>query len=161
MTMHAMRPVRASALPLPSSGKLCGLFAAILLSASVCAEQWFAVVRPGSDAAAPLVEVDLNSVRTKGVSGEGVIRVTSDVLQPHGGGFGYRSFVATAQFDCSRGSISLRTAAYYPLPSGQGVLQGIDNAEQQAGMPPHLLESIPRSVRQALLKASCATPHIN
>jgi hypothetical protein len=138
-----------------------GLCAGLLLSASACAEQWFTVASPGIDPAATLVEIDLDTLRMQGGGGEGAIRVTLDVLQPHHGGFEFRSFVATAQFDCSRRSIALTSAAYYPLPAGKGPRLGVDSSGRQAGMPPTLLESMPTGARHALLKAMCATAPVN
>jgi len=141
--------------------KLLGLLAGLILNASAAAGQWFAVDSPGGAAAATLVEIDLDTVHAQGSSGEGVIRVTSDRLQPHGDGFGYRSFVATAQFDCARRGVMLSSAAYFALPAGKGVRLGADSSGRQAGMPPHLIEIIPMATRQALLKAICATAHAN
>ena len=134
--------------------KSLGTLAVLLLGASACAEQWFTVITPSS-IATTLVEIDLDTVRIQSQRGEGVIRLTYDVLQPHPAGFGYRSFVAIAQFDCGRRSISLAGAAYYPLPRGDGQRQGAESAGTQAGMPPHLIDGIPAPIAQALLKASC------
>lgn len=122
------------------------------------AQQWFALTT--GDRAATLVEVDLATVRLREVSGEAVIRVTHDVLQPHTAGFGYRSFVASAQIHCQRQDVQLMSAAYYALPSGQGLRVGADSAGRMRGMPERLLQAIPPRARQALLKAACraATP---
>jgi hypothetical protein len=132
------------------------LLAGLLLGHSATAEQWFTVVRPGSERLGVLVEVDLDSVHRRGTGGEAVIRATYDVLRPHGAGFGYRSFVATAQLDCQRRTLSLASAAYFALPSGQGLRVGADSSGRESGMPPGLLESLPAPSRQALLRATCA-----
>lgn len=122
------------------------------------AQQWFALT--SRDTAATLVEVDLGTVRLRDGSGEAVIRVTHDVLQPHTAGFGYRSFVATAQIDCRRQDVNLISAAYYALPAGEGLRVGADSAGRMRGMPARLLQAIPQRATQALLKAACpaATP---
>lgn len=141
--------------------KLLGFLAGTWLAASACAGQWFTVASPASNAAAPLVEIDVDTVRIHAGGGEGVIRVSFDEPQTHGSGFSYRSLVAIAYFDCTKRGISLGSAAYYQLPAGQGVRLGVDSAGRQAGMPPSLLESIPAAARQALVKASCATAPVN
>lgn len=141
--------------------KLLGFLAGLLLGASACAAQWFTVASPSGDAASTIVEIDLDTLRMQGTGGEGVIRVTADLLQPHDAGFGFRSFVATAQFDCGRRTITLASAAYYALPAGQGVRLAADSSGRQSGMPPKLLEAVPLAARQALLKAACATANLN
>ena len=134
---------------------LC-ILAGLALAAPVRAQQWFTVASPDAYAAAPIVEIDLETVRVRSQGGEGVIRVTFDVLQPHQAGFGYRSFVATAQFDCQRRSMQLTSSAYYPLPAGTGSRLGADSSGREAGMPRGLLERIPAAARQAILKAACS-----
>lgn len=135
------------------------LFAGLMLGIPASAEQWFSVASPGADATGTRVEVDLDSVHARGQDGEGVIRVTFDALQPHSAGFRYRSFVASAQFDCQRRSISLFSAAYYAQPGGKGSRLGADSSGREAGMPPALLDSVPAAARRALLRATCATIH--
>ena len=98
--------------------KFLGLLAGLLLGVPAWAQQWFTVSGPGVRAGGTVVEVDLDTVRIRSHGGEAVIRVTFDVLQPHGGGYGYRSFVATTQLDCVQRSIMLTSAAYYVLPAG-------------------------------------------
>jgi hypothetical protein len=112
---------------------------------------------PGAEQLQVLVEVELESLRARGAGGEGVIRVSYDALQQHGAGFGYRSFVGTAHFDCQRRSISISSAAYYALPGAGGARVGTDSSGRQSGMPPGLVSSIPAATRQALLRATCAT----
>ena len=136
--------------------KYLGILAALLLGATARAEQWFTVAGPESRGGA-LVEIDLETVRIRSQGGEGVIRLTFDVPQPHTGGFGYRSFVATAQFDCQRRVISLTSSAYFALPAGKGQRVGADSSGREAGMPPDILEKIPMPAGQAILKAACAT----
>jgi hypothetical protein len=138
--------------------KFFGILAGLMLGAPVGAQQWFAV--SGAGAAGTLVEVDLETVRIRSQGGEGVIRVSFDTPQPHSGGFGYRSFVATTQLDCRRRSITLTSAAYYPQPGGQGQRVGADSSGRESGMPPELLGKIPAAARQAILKATC-TPSQN
>jgi hypothetical protein len=138
--------------------KLFCLAAGLLATALVQAAQWFRVDRPGGEAGAgPLVEVDLETVRVRGPRGEGVIRVSHDLQQPHPAGFGYRSFVATAQFDCQRLTVNLSSAAYYAEPAAEGARLGADSAGRENGMPPGLLDSVPLAVRRSLLRATCAT----
>jgi hypothetical protein len=135
---------------------LRGCAAGIVLAAGpACASQWFSLA--GRDAAreATVVEVDLASVRLREGSGEAVLRISHDARRVHQAGFGYRSFVATAQIDCHRGSVALVSAAYYSLPHAQGARLGNDSAGREAGMPARLDESIPPGARQALLKAAC------
>lgn len=134
---------------------LC-LLAGLAIGAPAQAQHWFDVGSPSGYAGATTVEIDLDTVRVRSQGGEGVIRVTFDVLQPHGAGFGYRSFVATAQFDCQRRSMQLTSAAYYPLPAGSGGRLGADSSGRASGMPPGLLERIPAAARQAILKAACS-----
>lgn len=135
--------------------KVFGIVAGLLLGASACAQQWFTVSGPGAGAGETVVEIDLETVRIRNQGGEGVIRVTFDVMQAHGGGYAFRSFVATAQLDCLRRNIVLTSAAYYAQPAAQGQRVGADSSGRQAGMPPELLEKIPLAARQALLKATC------
>jgi hypothetical protein len=139
--------------------KFFGLVAGILFTTAAPAGQWFALAGP--DVEATVVEVDLTTVRALANNGESVIRVTHDVLQPHPAGFGYRSFIATAQFDCVRRTMSLASAAYFALPAATGQRLGADSAGGQGGLPPKLLDSIPLAARQALLKAACATGQPN
>jgi hypothetical protein len=131
--------------------------AGLLLGKLAHAQNWFTVITPGPQATTVLVEVDLDSVHSHGTGGEGVIRVTHDAERPHAAGFRYRSFIATAQFDCQRRSISFASAAYFAQAAGQGLRVGADSSGREAGMPPGLLDSVPARVRQALLRATCAT----
>lgn len=126
-----------------------------MLGTPAWAQQWFAVSGPDARAGGTVVEVDLETVRVRSHGGDSVIRVTFDVLQPHPGGYAFRSFVATVQLDCARRTIALTSAAYYALPAGPGPRVGTDSSGRQAGMPPELLEKIPAAARQAILKASC------
>ena len=135
--------------------------AGVMLGVPAGAEQWFTVASPGSDAAASRVEVDLDSIRARGQIGESIIRVTFDAPQPHSAGFGYRSFVASAQFDCQRRNISLSGAAYYAQPDGNGSPLGTDRPARGAGTPLALLDSIPAAARRALLRATCAAASAN
>jgi hypothetical protein len=137
-----------------ASTKLTGLLLAALALPAL-AEQWFALTSRDAVADQVLVEVDLHSLRLRGPAGEAVLRVTHPVLQPHVAGFGYRSFVATAQVDCARQGVGLVSAAYFALPFGQGHRLGADSSGREAGMPTRLLESIPTHARHALLKAAC------
>jgi hypothetical protein len=136
-----------------SRAKYLCVAAGLLLGAHARAEQWFAVTQPGD--AGAVLEVDLDTVHLRGYGGDGVIRVTLDVLHAHATGFGYRSFVANVQFDCQRRNIILTSAAYFPLPFGQGQRVGADSSGKAAGMPPGLLDRIPQTAQQALLKAAC------
>ena len=138
--------------------KLICILAALLLGATVRAEQWFSVVGPDPRSGAALVEIDLETVRIRSQGGEGVIRLSFDTPQPHASGFSYRSFVATAQFDCQRRVIGLTSSAYFALPAGKGQRVGADSSGRETGMPPDLLDKIPTAARQAILKAACATP---
>lgn len=140
--------------------KLFGLFAGLTLAAPAWAQQWFAVSGPGVQAGGTVVEIDLETVRIRSHGGDSVIRVTLEVAQTHSAGFGYRSFVATAQLDCAKRSITLTSAAYYPLPAGRGQRVGADSSGRESGMPPDLLEEIPAAARQAILRATC-TPTQN
>lgn len=134
--------------------KVLGLIAGLLLGVPACAQQWFTVSGVGVNET--LVEVDLETVRIRSHGGEGVIRVSFDVMQAHAtGGYAFRSFVATTQLDCVRRTIALTSAAYYSLPAGQGQRVGTDSSARETGMPAELLEKIPASARQALLKATC------
>jgi hypothetical protein len=133
------------------------LLAGLLLGAPARAEQWFAVASPGADGADSRVEVDLETVRVRSRGGEGAIRVTFDLLQPHSAGFRYRSFVANAQFDCQRHRITLTSAEYFSQAGGKGSLLGADSSSREVGVPPAVLDSIPASARRALLRATCAT----
>lgn len=128
----------------------------LLAGTRAWAEQWFSVTGPGQELERAQVEVDLDTVRMRGHSGEGAIRVTFDIPHPHASGFTYRSFVGNAQFDCQRRLLTLNSAAYFALPSAQGQRLGADSAGKDGGMPPGVLESIPAAARQALLKAACA-----
>jgi hypothetical protein len=135
---------------------LC-LIAGSLLGAQACADQWFTVNAPSQEVDRAMVEVDLETVRVRGNSGDGVIRISFDALQSHSAGFSYRSFLANVQFDCQRRVITLTSATYFGSPGGKGQRLGTDSAGKEAGMPPGLLETIPSAARQALLKAACAT----
>ena len=134
-----------------------GVAAALLAAAPCWAAQWFAVGGPRDTASGPLVEVDLETLGPRRSGGEAVIRVSYAAAQPHEDGFRYRSFVGNARFDCQRRAISLTSAAFYRLPQGQGERVGTDSSGSVSGMPAALLDSIPASERQALLRASCAT----
>jgi hypothetical protein len=131
------------------------LLLALPLALPAHAEQWFALTSRDTPAGSTLAEVDLATVRLRGGSGEAVIRVSHEQPRTHAGGFQYRSFIATAQIDCQRQAVSLMSAAYFPLPAGQGMRLGADSAGRASGMPPRLLESIPLHARQALLRAAC------
>jgi hypothetical protein len=133
------------------------LLAGLLLGAPARAEQWFAVASPGVDGTGSRVEVDLETVRARGRGGEGAIRVTFDLLQPHSAGFRYRSFVANAQFDCQRHRITLTSADYFSQAGAQGSLLGTDSSSREVGVPPAILDSVPAPARRALLRATCAT----
>ncbi|HEY0886102.1 MAG TPA: surface-adhesin E family protein [Ramlibacter sp.] len=134
-----------------------GTAAALLAAAPCWPAQWFAVGGPRDAASGPLVEVDLDTLGARRRGGEAVIRVSYAAPQAHEDGFRYRSFVGNAQFDCQRRIISLTSAAFYPLPQGQGDRMGTDSSGSVSGKPAALLESIPAPERQALLRASCAT----
>jgi hypothetical protein len=133
------------------------LLAGFVLSVAASAEQWFAVSSPDAAQDSTVVEVDLETIRARDQGGEALIRVTHDAARTHTAGFAYRSFVATAQFDCQRRGIALVSAAYYAQAEGRGERVGADSSGKAAGMPPALLDSIPAQARQALLKAMCAS----
>ncbi len=137
--------------------KVFGILAGLLLGAPACADQWFTVSGPATGAGETLVEIDLETLRIRSHGGEGVIRVTFDVMQAHPAGYAFRSFIATTQLDCVRRTIVLTSAAYFALPSAQGQRVGADSSGRAAGMPPDLLEKIPAAARQALLRATCTS----
>jgi hypothetical protein len=137
------------------------LLAGFVLSVAASAEQWFAVSNPDSASAGSVVEIDLETIHLRDQGGEALIRLTHEAQRPHPGGFTYRSFLATAQFDCQSRSIALVSAAYYSQPAGKGQRVGADSSGKQSGMPAGLLDSIPAPARQALLKAMCAAARTN
>lgn len=137
--------------------KFVGLVAGLMLGAPAWAQQWFAVSGPGVPDGGTVVEIDLETVRIRSQGGEGVVRVSFEAVQSHGAGFGYRSFVATTQLDCAKRSITLTSAAYYPLPAGQGERAGADSSGRESGMQ-DLLQKIPAAARQAILRATCTPP---
>jgi len=137
------------------------LLAGFVLSVSASAEQWFSVSIADAGSALSTVEIELETIRVRDQGGEALIRLTHGAARTHPGGFAYRSFVATAQFDCQRRSISLVSAAYFSQPEGKGTRVGADSSGKEAGMPPGLLDSVPAQARQALLKAMCATARTN
>jgi len=116
---------------------------------------WFVLASDDPDRNQPMVEVNLDTVRLRATQGEGVIRVTYDVLHAHTGGYGYRSAVAGVQVDCATRSVSYGVATYYVLPRGEGQRMGSDSYLRDNGMP-GLLETVSPAARQALLKAICA-----
>jgi hypothetical protein len=125
--------------------------------APACAGQWFPVAGPAAEPdAAAVVEIDLDTLRNRSPGAAAVIRVTHGQQQLHPGGFGYRSFVATAVFDCQHRTVTLTSAAFFSQASGQGVRLGAESSGREAGMPGSLLESVPLAARRALLRASCA-----
>jgi hypothetical protein len=126
----------------------------LLLAGPAVAQQWFAVANLDTAAGAQ-VEVDLETVGPR-AQGDTTIRVTFDGVQPHPGGFRFRSFVATSHFDCQKRTITLTSAAYFTLPQGGGQRVGTDSSGRDAGMPLDLAERIPATARQALLRATCA-----
>lgn len=136
--------------------RYCCLLTGLLVSGFACAQQWFAVIGPDAESASLVVEVDLDSVHARGHVGEAIIRTSFDRPQHHRGAFEFRSFVATAHFDCQRRSISLISAAYFELPRGDGMRVGTDSSGRESGMPESLLQSIPLPALQALLRATCA-----
>lgn len=136
---------------------ICGLGAGFALAEPACASQWFQVTLAGAVEERTSVEIDLDSIRLQAGKGAGVIRVSHDATQRHEAGFGYRSFTATAFFDCTRRAITLGSAAYYAQPGGEGPRVGADSSAREAGMPAGLLETIPSAARVALLRATCAT----
>ena len=134
------------------------LAAALSLGAgSAAASQWFPVTGPEIDATvAATVEIDLETVHVRGRMADGVIRVSHREPRMHEAGFGYRSFIATAQFDCQRRLLTLTSAAYFSDGEAEGVRVGTDSIARESGMPAWLLEDIPAGARRALLRASCA-----
>lgn len=121
------------------------------------ATQWFTVSGPEIDASvAALVEIDLETVRTRSPTADAVIRVTHQEAKLHAAGFGYRSFIATEQFDCQRRLLTLTSAVYFSDPEGRGLRVGTDSAAREGGMPAWLLDDLPQGARRALLRASCA-----
>jgi hypothetical protein len=135
--------------------KFCCVLALLTLAASAPAQQWFSLSGRDTAPDATVVEVDLQTVRLREGSGEAVIRVTHDVLQPHPAGFGYRSFVATANIDCARRTVALASAAYFALPAGRGARVGADSSGRDGGMPAKIAEGVPVHSVQALLRAAC------
>jgi hypothetical protein len=135
---------------------LCLLAAAWSMPLAACAHQWFSLAERDARPGSTVVEVDLETVRLRGGSGEAVIRVTYPERRSHAAGFEYRSFVATAHIDCTQPSVALVSAAYFAQAQGNGPRVGNDSTGRAAGMPPRLLESIPAAARQALLKAACS-----
>jgi hypothetical protein len=138
---------------------LC-LLATLIIAIAAKAEQWFTLASPGTETSGTRVEVDLDSVHSRGAGGEAVIRVTYDVPQPHGGSYQYRSLVANALFDCQRRIVSLASATYYAQAAGTGARLGTDNSTK-GELSPALLDSIPAMTRRALLRATCATTRIS
>jgi hypothetical protein len=137
------------------------LLAGFVLSVAASAEQWFAVSSTDASVPGSTVEIDLETIRARGLVGEALIRVTHELPRSHATGFSYRSFVATAQFDCDRRSVALLSAAYCALGEGRGQRVGADSSGKEAGMPDGLIDSIPAQARMALLKAMCATGRAN
>lgn len=131
------------------------LAVALLAAANAHASQWFPLDSRAPGTPSTVVEVDLSTVRLGGGAGEAVVRVTHESAQPHPNGYAYRSFIATAQFDCQRQSVSLVSAAYFTGASGQGTRLGADSTGRASGMPARLQDSIPPHARQALLRAAC------
>jgi hypothetical protein len=129
----------------------------LLAGARAWTEQWFNVTGPGQEQERATVEVDIDTVRMRGQTGEGAIRVTFNAPHPHASGFSFRSFLANAQFDCQHRLVTLNSAAYYSQPSAQGQRLAVESAGEEAGMTSGLVESIPAAARQSLLKAACAT----
>lgn len=135
---------------------LCLLVGLLHAVTAAHASEWFALNSGDYAPVATLVEVDLSTIRLRAGTGEAVIRVTHDPPQAHASGFAYRSFIATAQIECQRQSVSLVSAAYFAQPRGQGSRLAADSSGRESGMPTRLLESIPPHARQALLRAACA-----
>lgn len=135
--------------------KFCSLLAALATAHPAWAQQWFSLSGRDTGPDATIVEVDLQTVRLQEGSGEAVIRVTYDLLQPHPAGFGYRSFIATASIDCPRRTVGLASAAYFAQPGAQGMRVGADSVGRDRGMPQRILESVPAHAKQALLRAAC------
>ena len=131
--------------------------AGLLVSGMACSEQWFTLDAPASEPSRTSVEVDLDSLRDQGHVGEVVIRVSYEEAQQHDTGFPYRSFVATARFDCQRRNVNLLSADYFSLPGANGSRAGANSSGEESGTPDHLLDGIPPATRRALLKAACAT----
>jgi hypothetical protein len=136
--------------------KLYCLAAGLVLTAAAQASTWLALNSRDIPPHHTLVEVDLSTLRLRSGTGEAVLRVSHDPAQAHPAGFSYRSFIATAQIDCQRQSVSLVSAAYFQGAAGQEPRLGADSSGREAGMPLRLLESIPPHARQALLRAACA-----
>ncbi|MDB5944478.1 MAG: hypothetical protein JWQ13_4044 [Ramlibacter sp.] len=121
------------------------------------AEQWFRLEGPELEAAnVATVEIDLDALHPRNPGADAVIRVSLQEPKLHPGGFNYRSFIATALFDCQRRAVSLTSAAYFSETAAAGVRLGSDSVARHGGMPDGLLDSIPASARRALLRASCA-----
>jgi hypothetical protein len=135
---------------------LC-LWSALALTPAAFGAQWFALSARDSGDRATVMEVDLQSVRVRDGSGDADLRVSYDVIQTHPGGFGYRSFIATANIDCARRTLAMTSAAYFALPAGQGVRVGADSSARGGGMPEKIAQSVPLYARQALLRAACST----
>jgi hypothetical protein len=135
--------------------KLCSLLAMATLAMPGFAQQWFSLSGRDTGPAATQVEVDLQTVLLREGSGEAVLRVTYEVLQPHPAGFGYRSFIATANIDCLRRTVGLASAAYFALPGAQGMRVGTDSSGRDRGMPSPIADSVPAPAKQALLRAAC------
>lgn len=136
--------------------KYVSLIAASMLGLTAAAEQWFSVTTPAAEATGTGVEVDLHSIHAREPGGEGVIRVTHESPRPHSTDFRYRSFVASARFDCRRRTLSLVSAAYFAGANGTGARLGVDDPGSP-GDPSALLDSIPASAQRALVRATCAT----
>jgi hypothetical protein len=137
-----------------------GCFAAALSVGvgNAAASQWFPVSGPEIDSSVvPTVEIDLETLHLRGAVADGVIRVSLPDPKLHSAGFGYRSFVATAQFDCQRRLLTLSSAAYFADAEAVGTRLGSDSNAREGGMPDDLLDQIPASARKALLRASCAS----
>jgi hypothetical protein len=142
---------------MPTHIAFIGLIAGLFFGSTACAGQWFTVTSPGLENMPAVVEIDLESLRAQAPGGEAVIRVSTQAVQPHAGGFGFRSFVATAHFDCAKRNITLSSAAYFALPAGQGARLGADSAAKETGMPAKILDIVPPLASQALVRAACAS----
>jgi hypothetical protein len=132
------------------------LLTGVLVSGLAWAQQWFAVIGPDAENEAIAVEVDLDSVRTRGYLGEAIVRASYKEPHQHPAGYVFRSYVARTHFDCRKRTISLIGADYFELPRGSGALLGTDDTAHETNAAQALLNSIPLSASHALLKATCA-----
>ena len=129
--------------------------ALLLFSPPTQGATWFQLQEPGSSSGVT-VEVDLDSLRSRGERRELVTRIT--YAQPRRKqDISFQSVVAGLEIFCDNGLMVWKTASFFLDGKAEGNPLSAENFGM-AGLPSGLLDLLPDRISATLLRSACGRP---